>query len=202
MALDHRRLDQLIEADLLDLVTNAVAEGTTLDYKEELPTNQDESKREFLRDATSFANTAGGHLEHDVPRKRGNWDHVAVGRAGVFVLETKWSSGSALVVGDELRFGNIPYAGVRFRRAAVELRDVLEAATGKAPWVTAVVVIWGDFEQEIVDGDRVTFVSGRLLHDWLGRQPPRLSEGRTQQLATAMRELANDPYAGHVRLPL
>jgi Schlafen, AlbA_2 len=62
MALDHKPLDQLTEADLLDLVANAVAEGTTLDYKQELPTNQDESKKEFLRDATSFANTAGGHL--------------------------------------------------------------------------------------------------------------------------------------------
>ena len=62
MALDHKPLDQLNEANLLDLVTNAVAEGTMLDYKAELPTNQDESKREFLRDAVSFANTAGGHL--------------------------------------------------------------------------------------------------------------------------------------------
>jgi len=62
MALDHKPLDQLTEADLLNLVANAVAEGTTLDYKAELPTNQDESKKEFLRDATSFANTAGGHL--------------------------------------------------------------------------------------------------------------------------------------------
>ena len=62
MALEHKALDELAEADLLDLVTNAVAEGTTLDYKAELPTNQDESRREFLRDAVFFANTAGGHL--------------------------------------------------------------------------------------------------------------------------------------------
>ena len=39
MPLDHKPLEQLDEADLVDLVDNNVAEGTTVDYKRELPTN-------------------------------------------------------------------------------------------------------------------------------------------------------------------
>src|SRR5947209_1986856 len=69
--LDHKPLDQLDEADLLDLVENAVAEGTTLDYKAALPGNGDEEKREFLRDATSFANTVGGHVLYGVTEEGG-----------------------------------------------------------------------------------------------------------------------------------
>src|SRR5207247_2274258 len=32
---------------------------------------------------------AGWHSIHDVPQSRGNWDHICVGPAGVFLLETK-----------------------------------------------------------------------------------------------------------------
>jgi hypothetical protein len=135
---------------------------------------------------------AGWCIEHDIPRERGNWDHVAVSRAGVYALETKWTAASAVVVGDELRFGRVTYAGGGFRGAAVDLRNALEASTGQAPWVTAVVVIWGQFEQERIDGDRVVYVSGARVAEWLAAQPNRLSEHRTQELAAAVRELPRD----------
>jgi hypothetical protein len=133
---------------------------------------------------------SGWHIEHDIPRTRGNWDHVAVSRAGVFAVETKWTSGFATVRGDELRFGRMPYSGAGFRGAAADLHDLLAEATGKAPWVKAVVVVWGEFEQELVDGNRVTFVSGARLAAWLRDQPIRLSEERTHALADALRGLA------------
>jgi predicted HTH transcriptional regulator len=34
----------------------------TIEYKEILPDNKRESKKEFLADASSFANTVGGHI--------------------------------------------------------------------------------------------------------------------------------------------
>jgi len=55
-------LDQITEADLNDLVTNAVSEQKTLDYKQQLPDPNDAGKRELLADVSSFANTAGGDL--------------------------------------------------------------------------------------------------------------------------------------------
>ena len=55
-------LDQITEADLKALIDAAVAERKTLDYKQQLPTMNDASKRELLADVSSFANTAGGDL--------------------------------------------------------------------------------------------------------------------------------------------
>jgi hypothetical protein len=133
------------------------------------------------------------HIEHDIPRTRGNWDHVAVSHAGVFALESKWTSAAAVVSGDELRLGRVPYSAGTFRGAAVDLRNTLAAANAQAPWVTAVVVIWGKFEQGVVEGDRVTFVAGARLAEWLREQPPRLSESRAESLAAAIREIARTP---------
>ena len=55
-------LNSVTEQDLIDLVTNSVAERTTLDYKQQLPEMNDAGKRELLADISSFANTAGGDL--------------------------------------------------------------------------------------------------------------------------------------------
>jgi hypothetical protein len=134
---------------------------------------------------------AGWHVEHDIPRARGNWDHVVVGRAGVFVIETKWTARSATVHDDSLRFGRVTYSGGGFRGAAVDLRNALEADTGQAPWVTSIVVVWGGFEQGFVQGDRVVYMSGGRVADWLQSQPTRLSELRTSLLADAVGVLSD-----------
>src|SRR2546422_806415 len=52
-------LPQIDEARLQALVTNAVLEGRRLEYKEELPGTGDGERREFLADASSFANAGG-----------------------------------------------------------------------------------------------------------------------------------------------
>ena len=72
-------------------------------------------------------------VEHDIPSERGNWDHVVVGRAGVFALESKWTSRPAIVAGNELRLGNVPHPARWFSGAAADLpgghgRDDLGAA--------------------------------------------------------------------------
>ena len=66
-----------IDAAYLDsLRADAVAEGRQLEYKEQLPAEnddepkRDESKREFLRDVTSFANSVGGDLLYGVREAR------------------------------------------------------------------------------------------------------------------------------------
>jgi hypothetical protein len=55
-------LESVTEGDLKDLVSAAVAERKTLDYKQQLPGGSDADKRELLADVSSFANTAGGDL--------------------------------------------------------------------------------------------------------------------------------------------
>jgi hypothetical protein len=48
---------------------------------------------------------------------------------------------------------------------------------------------WVEFAQRVHDEEKVTYVSGSELRDWLMRQPPRLSEARQRELAAALRQL-------------
>ena len=52
---------ELTEADLIDLI-GVEAEGKSLDYKRDLVGSTDANKKEFLYDASSFANSQGGYL--------------------------------------------------------------------------------------------------------------------------------------------
>jgi hypothetical protein len=63
-------LAQVDAARLEALRADGVREGRQLDYKETLPGNSDEDKKEFLADVTSFANAAGGDLIFGVSERR------------------------------------------------------------------------------------------------------------------------------------
>lgn len=58
----QKELNEIAEADLVALISNGVAEGRTIDYKRDMPGNSDGDKKEFLADASSFANSGGGDL--------------------------------------------------------------------------------------------------------------------------------------------
>lgn len=62
MALTRDDFENITQADLDELRENEVAEGLLLDYKAELYGRSDSDKKEFLKDLSSFANTAGGHV--------------------------------------------------------------------------------------------------------------------------------------------
>src|SRR5712692_11431287 len=77
-------LDQITEADLIDLINASVAERKTLDYKQQLPDTNDAGKRELLADVSSFANTAGGDLVFGMTESAG----VPTGVPGVQIRGT------------------------------------------------------------------------------------------------------------------
>jgi predicted HTH transcriptional regulator len=60
MLFGGRRVADITEADIRGLL-GTVAEGTGVDYKLAIGRN-DEAKREFGADTTSFANTEGGYI--------------------------------------------------------------------------------------------------------------------------------------------
>jgi Putative DNA-binding domain len=62
MALSNVSFEAISERDLQDLVTAGVPEGVLIDYKLQTYGRTDAEKNEFLKDVSSFANTAGGHL--------------------------------------------------------------------------------------------------------------------------------------------
>src|SRR5258708_4648824 len=62
MSLGRTNFDAISEADLADLIQAGVPEGLVIDYKRDPYGTSDGEKKEALKDITSFANSAGGHL--------------------------------------------------------------------------------------------------------------------------------------------
>ncbi|MCL4475048.1 MAG: ATP-binding protein [Nitrospirae bacterium] len=67
----NKKIEEIGESDLQALVDNKVLEGKTIEYKRELPNNSDSSKKEFLADVTSFANSGGGDLILGIAEEKG-----------------------------------------------------------------------------------------------------------------------------------
>jgi hypothetical protein len=65
-----KEFDAITKTDIDALVSNAVAERRTIEYKQQLPTNGDEDKREFLADVSSFANAGGGDIIYGITEQR------------------------------------------------------------------------------------------------------------------------------------
>jgi Nuclease-related domain len=132
--------------------------------------------------------------EHDVQYAYGNWDHILVGPPGIFMLESKrFLSSVAAVDGDELRAGRIRVRGSSFRGAAVGLKKALERAGVERPYVTAVVVIWGEFPQRAVQSERVTYLAGGELLRWLQQQPKTRDGRAVSEIWGAVSQLGSEP---------
>ena len=67
----EKALESVTEADLQTLLTDEVAEGKAIEYKQSLPDETYDSKKEFLADVSSFANAAGGHLIFGIREEKG-----------------------------------------------------------------------------------------------------------------------------------
>jgi hypothetical protein len=124
-------------------------------------------------------------LLHDLPDRRtsqqnhkGNIDHVVISPAGVFLLDSKWLGGEASIDGDTVHvqmrdddedsYDHSKLAcGMRGR--AVRLREDIVQQTDVG-FVQAVVVFWNDFEAKLVVSEKVVFVHGEHLVDWLQEQ--------------------------------
>lgn len=66
-----RRLEDVSEADLIELCRSEVAEGRMLEYKRDLPADGREAKAEFLADVTSMANAQGGDIIFGIEEAKG-----------------------------------------------------------------------------------------------------------------------------------
>lgn len=106
----------------------------------------------------------GWHCEHDLEHVRGNYDHVLVGPAGVFLLDSKFLHGTVAVGEDMCRCGRLTFRGAAFRGGAYAVKRTLDRRLGdRSPWVQAVVVIWGDFPQQLVEQRDVVYVHGAAV---------------------------------------
>jgi hypothetical protein len=126
---------------------------------------------------------------HDVRDGRGNWDHIAIGPPGVFAIDTKSYSSPASVESDTLRSGRIRMPGSAFRGSALRLKETLERESGISTWVQAVVAIWGEFPQDLVEEAKVTYLEAGRLRARLESSPPRLDSELQQRLAAALERI-------------
>lgn len=139
--------------------------------------------------------TQGWTIVHDIARMKSNLDHVVVGPSGVFVLDTKNLQGVAHAVKDTLtltRPGDTQAAYTsdsparRARSQGAELNQILRQRCQISPWVTAVVVVWADFPQRAVAGNKMTYVHGEHLVEWLREQPVRLNGSQISTVARVL----------------
>lgn len=116
------------------LVENGVPEGPTLDFKEALPPDNDEGRREFLADVSAFANTIGGDLVYGISEQRdalGKLTGVPEAVVGV----TNVSDSLLVGLQSRIRDGIEPrLSGVEVRAVACAERQVLVVRVAQS-WV-------------------------------------------------------------------
>ena len=66
----RKKLDNITEEDIEDLIVNEELESKTIEYKSELPPNNYESRKKFLASVVSFINTIGGDLIFGIQEDR------------------------------------------------------------------------------------------------------------------------------------
>jgi hypothetical protein len=135
----------------------------------------------------------GWTLFNDIDTEHGNIDHVLVGPAGVFMLESKRLAGRVRVEAGQLvvRWHEDPEDGYendsiagRARGAAFDLHSRLDMP-GPTPWVQAVVVLWANFDQRSIERDKVAWVRGDQLVTVLADRPIKYSGDALEQLTSA-----------------
>src|SRR4051794_2858709 len=118
MPLTRTNFADLCEQDLMDEISAGVPEGVQVDYKRDTYGRLDADVREFLKDVTSFANTAGGHLVIGVDESEG------IPTAPLCAL-------TAINVDEELqRFENLLNSGIEPRVFGIQMKAVQIAAGG------------------------------------------------------------------------
>lgn len=115
---------------------------------------------------------------------------------GVFLLDSKWLSGEAAIDADVIRVQMLDdedesyeltrlSSGMRGR--AVRLQEDIAQQTGVRN-VRAVVVFWNRFPAGLVEQNRVVYVEGARLAEWLRRQSPTTAAERVPLIADAIVE--------------
>lgn len=134
----------------------------------------------------------GWTVEHDIDTGHGNIDHLMIGPAGVFILDSKFWGGPVSVHGDRAiidLWGRRPWVWegtTTLRRHARETTERIRANTRIVQWVQPVVVVWSEFEAGVQQDGVCTFVAGDRLVEWLLAQPDTVHESRLPLLTEAV----------------
>lgn len=142
---------------------------------------------EVLDDLRSF----GYRAFHDLTRDGYNIDHVVVGPAGVFAIETKFRSGQGEISfrnGEGLFVGGFPEEKDSLRQArsnAAEVNRLIKETCGIDEWVKPIVVFVGEWRvrNEWQNTDARVFTTDKLIHHIVSQQP-RLKRSEIKLIAS------------------
>lgn len=138
----------------------------------------------------------GWTLVNDVQTERGNIDHILVGPAGVFLLETKNLGGIVSVERGVLAVRwredpdhgyEAPRVGPRARALAAQLAERLTGSGMPNVWVQPIVVVWGDFPQGSIQSGGVAWVAGKRLAGVLAARPTAVSAEQAAEITAVVR---------------
>lgn len=108
-------LSDLTPEHIQGLIDSEVAEGLSLEFKQQLPTNQSEGKKEFLYDIAAMANAAGGDLIYGIGERRDD-DQKATG-----IADALMGLRLANVQDEIIRLSNLIKDGIAPRISGVQM---------------------------------------------------------------------------------
>lgn len=117
MSIGRTNFDEITEGDIFALINAAVPEGLNIEYKRDQYGRSDSDVKEFLKDVSSFANSAGGHILIGVEATNG-----CAGSTAPLTL--------ADVDGEVLRLDNLIRDGIEPRISGVRIKPVPASAGG------------------------------------------------------------------------
>lgn len=131
---------------------------------------------------------------HDLSFPGFNIDHVAVGPAGTFVIETKSHRGKVTAEGDKLLLNGSPPEKDFINQAwsqTYQLREYLKRNTGKEYQVKPILCFTSAFVQirQAVKG--VTVINAKFLNELLSRQSQTLQADEVESIGAIMRKQWN-----------
>ena len=147
----------------------------------------------------------GYSLFHDFPLGKENIDHVVVGPAGVFAIETKcWCKRPGRVKGAKLEavfdgqviqfpWGTTTKPLKQAKRITRRLEDFLSKSTGERVVAQPIVALPGWWVSAASrDNSGVRFLSGKQVSGYIACQPAKLSEKVIQQIAYQLDQRCRD----------
>jgi hypothetical protein len=139
MSIFTKKVDEINEQDLQELVDQRFAEWKTVEYKERLSVGTEPERKKFLSQVSSFANAAGGHLIYGVRATDGVPEEV-------MGMEVANSDGEILKLEDIARTGIGPrIPGLLMRAIAVK--------TDRVAIVIRVPKSWARPHQVVFNGE-------------------------------------------------
>jgi hypothetical protein len=121
----HKPIHAITEADLQSLVNEGRREDGQLEFKQALPGNNDDGKKEFLKDVTAMANTSGGDIIYGIREDRSTPDEA--GKAAEVVAITGLGVDAV-----KLWMSELLHSSVEERMFGIVIHDVPIAAGGFA----------------------------------------------------------------------